>query len=151
MVIFLVIIALFLIVMNIKAVISEKASFKELMQFNSENSTAESLEILELRRDLGETVAELQREILELRALIKDTNRDFLQKAPMEIIKVADLHSQENNSGDETQYYKDASSKNDKVIDMLLKGIEEDKICTDLGIGRGEVLLIKQLYLREKS
>ena len=139
MIILLILLAMLLIFINFKAALMEKSSFKKVLKNNFEGSPQDRLEIMELRRALGETVADLQKEMLEIKTLIERRPHNTIAE-------------EENISSVlEQPESKEIASINDKVIYMLKQGASIEEICSSLGMGKGEVLLIKNLYLRENN
>ena len=159
MIIILFLVALALIIINIKAIKSEDKNNFENILINKEQSTNKvDIEILKIRKDLSETIIELQREIVDLKeevrllklAHINSNNLDFYNNDNKNVhIKI------NNNSQDSEEIIKkdDNKLKENKNTSNVLKvknlielGIEDDKICRRLQIGKGELLLIKDLY-----
>lgn len=159
MIIILFLIALALIIINIKAIKSEDKNNFENILINKEQSTNKvDIEMLKIRKDLSETIIELQREIVDLKeevrllklANINSNNLDFYNndnknvhikinnnsQASEEIIKKDDNKLKENKN----------TSNVLKVKNLIELGIDDDEICRRLQIGKGELLLIKDLY-----
>lgn len=159
MIIILFLIALALIIINIKAIKSEDKNNFENILINKEQSTNKvDIEMLKIRKDLSETIIELQREIVDLKeevrllklANINSNNLDFYNndnknvhikinnnsQASEEIIKKDDNKLKENKN----------TSNVLKVKNLIELGINDDEICRRLQIGKGELLLIKDLY-----
>ena len=61
-----------LIIVNIKAINKEKKSFGNVLEYKVETMSDVDEEIGRLRRDIGESLTELQQEILELRNIINE-------------------------------------------------------------------------------
>ena len=134
MIILLILLAMLLIVINFKAALMEKSSFKQVLNNNFESSPQDRLEIIELRRELGETVADLQKEMLELKTMIEQRSHNTITE-------------EENISSVlEQPESKEIGSINDKVIYMLKQGASIEEICSSLGMGKGEVLLVRGLF-----
>lgn len=159
MIIILFLIALTLIIINIKAIKSEDKNNFENILINKEQSTNKvDIEMLKIRKDLSETIIELQREIVDLKeelrllklANINSNNLDFYNNDNKNVhIKI------NNNSQDSEEIIKkdDNKLKENKNTSNVLKvknlielGIDDDEICRRLQIGKGELLLIKDLY-----
>lgn len=159
MIIILFLIALALIIINIKAIKSEDKNNFENILINKEQSTNKvDIEMLKIRKDLSETIIELQREIVDLReelrllklANINSNNLDFYNNDNKNVhIKI------NNNSQDSEEIIKkdDNKLKENKNTSNVLRvknlielGIGDDEICRRLQIGKGELLLIKDLY-----
>ena len=159
MIIILFLVALALIIINIKAIKSEDKNNFENILINKEQSTNKvDIEILKIRKNLSETIIELQREIVDLKeevrllklAHINSNNLDFYNNDNKNVhIKI------NNNSQDSEEIIKkdDNKLKENKNTSNVLKvknlielGIQDDEICRRLQIGKGELLLIKDLY-----
>jgi len=205
MYILLIIIAVTLITLNIKAINKEKSSFNSAMIEAESNTDEVDMRIMEMRSEFGKTITELQREIRDLKKSYdlvldkdlnssKDTNEEdesfkynedklseytenFTNKVSsewdekeeeynnvkyinslVETIKTFDDKIQLTNENNELDVEnKDCNPKKDigtnslkveDVKELLQQGVSDDEIAQRLNIGKGEVLLIKELYLR---
>ncbi|WP_032121953.1 DUF6115 domain-containing protein [Clostridium amazonitimonense] len=113
--VFLIIIAVFLIIFNIRAIKKEKKSFNKILKEKEKNMTPADIAIGEIRKDMAESLLDLQKEIEDLKDNVK----------------------------------KDRTEENEKVVKvmkLLASGKEVEEICHELNLGKGEVLLIKELY-----
>ncbi|MEW9093628.1 MAG: hypothetical protein AB2417_00990 [Clostridiaceae bacterium] len=155
MTIFLLIIGLFLITINVIAIKKEKKSFSKAMDNAQENINDYSIEILNLRREMAETILQLQMEIedlkesinckstkiedLEEEKLIEDKNEEKLKERSEKKIeeKIEENKVEEKNN-----------VKIDEVKQLIDKGMDLDQVAQHLQIGKGELLLIKELYLK---
>jgi F0F1-type ATP synthase membrane subunit b/b' len=167
MVIFLLVIGLALIILNVKAVNKEKYSFKTVLQVREENISEAEVIAGELRREFSETILELQKEIIELKgksqkfeasAIIAPNKEDIKSETNISVSEAMDnifekqieeIPSEMNESGRDIK--RDDYNKIIKIEEvgkMLNKGVSIDEICEKLQLGKGEVLLIKDLYLK---
>lgn len=160
MTIFLLIIGLFLITINIIAIKKEKKSFSKAMDNAEENVNDCSIEILNLRREMAETILQLQLEIedlkesisckntkieeLEEEKLIEDKNEEKLKERSEKKIEEKKIEEKiEENKVEEKN-----NVKIDEVKQLIDKGMDLDQVAQHLQIGKGELLLIKELYLK---
>lgn len=195
-----------LIVLNVNAIKKEKKSFSGTLKDKENNMQDYEIEIGKLRRDLSETVLELQQEIEALKLTrennnlkyesvdhsltktfvkeievtqnnksnekrkneIKDQSEDTKEptsensvvkqnkdevKKTNNTINSYDIVDENNKSDGISKSNKDnkSSGNNVKVTEiktMLDQGLSVDEISEKIGIGKGEVLLIKELYLK---
>lgn len=129
MIIFLFIIAGILIFFGSKQLKSN--NFEEVLHKADKEMTDEKKEIIRLRNELSTTVLELQTKMEDLQNEI-----DYLKYKQIERQK----------EGNKDFIIKDSNPKVDKIVKMLDKGMSDDEICDDLKVGKGELLLIKELY-----
>ena len=166
------ILGIILIILNFKAIKKEDTSFDKILEREEYRSKDYDIEIIEIRKSFAETVLELQKEIKNLKIsinTIKDDNKrhdiiyneEKLQnvnnpsdnsESQLEInpsignslnIEIDD-NFLENSRDEEVE----ENSKLNKVKELLDKGLNDDKICEELSIGKGEVLLIRSLLKR---
>ena len=112
------------------------------------------LELGLLRKNLGESLTELQEEILEIKTrLQKIENNNGIVNEKKDICKEITGKSQENISKDVISEISilnnddiEMSIKTDKIKEFLEMGLSEEEICRRLSISKGEVLLVKELF-----
>lgn len=169
MIIILLLIGLILIILNLKAVNKERSSFKSVLQDKEENITETEIIVGELRREFSETILELQKEIIELKEALDKLNNfnestitstenkilfsEAKEKDESTYTKETIDHYEvkDNSSPEKVENFSEEKSngvKVDEVGRLLKEGISIDEICEKLSIGKGEVLLIKELYLK---
>lgn len=182
-------IGILLIVLNFNAIRKDKRSFSGMLKDKENNMQDYEIEIGKIRRELSETVLELQKEIEDLKLGREDKqskNEIRQQSENIEEIKKEEKIVKEkvknknwkqnyspshNNSGKKTDENKNYIKKtnndlnNHDVVDennksnnnnvkvaeiksMLDNGLSVDEISEKIGIGKGEVLLIKELYIK---
>lgn len=172
--VFLLLIGLTLILLNIKGINRDKNSFREMLQVKEADTTETEVMIGELRREFSETILELQKEIIELRErqnMSGSTNQNIPAVIENKIYSAGEavvtenIHIEEAISNfdeadnvtseqiEEGPSENDVSIRNnsikiDEIGKLLEKNISVDEICERLSIGKGEVLLIKELYLK---
>lgn len=148
---FIFLIGIFLIVFNVKALKKEKVPFDNMLSYRVDNMNEVEIKLGELRREFTEDIFELQKEIEQLK-----TEKNIQKYASStEVIpeSIDNIYNNEiiNNELDKNSLYYEAENNNVKVneIGRLLKqGLDIDEVAEKLSIGKGEVLLIKELYLK---
>lgn len=165
--ILIILIGIILIILNIKAIKKENKSFDKILEREESNNEKDyDLEIIAIRKDLAETVLDLQKEIEELKISInnikiskieddnkiniksfkkEDSDNSFQKDHPINNFNEAVISeiNFSNNSSISNNNLK--SDKLEKVKLLLENGLTDDKICEELSIGKGEVLLVKSL------
>lgn len=124
-------IGILLIWVNRKEFKREKTNFKEVLTNRTDTITEVEVEIQNLRRDFAETIGVLQMDIKNLRE-----NIDNLKGT-----QVIEESSEENDFSNSEK-----SNNVEEVKKLIEQGVSIDDICKILSIGKGEVLLIKDLY-----
>ena len=154
--ILLLVFGIFLIGINLNAVRKEDKSFLAAFKNKEENITDVNIEIMGIRKDLAESILDLQHEIDELRQELNDIrankeekslkyyedNDDIINDNTKDVISDINYSNMKNNTDNNL-------NKNDKVIQikqLIQQGKTDDEICNILIIGKGEVLLIRGLY-----
>lgn len=157
MIIVLIVIALILIILNYKAIKKENNSFKDILRVNEESSEDYILEIINLRKDFAETITELQKEISDLKnqketihtnSVAPISNKDY-EHVNIDYHKDTFIMNDTTNNEIESKVEeKITNEKVFKVKELLNQGFNMEEICAQLNLGKGEVLLIKELYLK---
>jgi hypothetical protein len=158
-----------LIIFNLKALKKEKSSFGKVFHATEEDMMEFEVRLGEVRREFSETILELQKEIVELKKQnIYEVyeNETKVKETSDEIISVEKAHSSVAPEYSSKQESEDLGTVNIKVDNnhernaernsvkieeinkLLTKGLSVEEVSIKLGIGKGEVLLIKELYLR---
>jgi competence protein ComGC len=138
-----------LIILNVRALKKEKNSFQFTLN-NAGNDMEEfEVQIGALRREFSETILELQMEIQSLKKeeVTKNENetqnKEKIQKVKTKqdekIIKTSQEKSENNTTN---------SVKINEIEKLISQGLTTEEISVKLGMGMGEVLLIKQLYIK---
>lgn len=151
MVYIIIVIGIVLIVINVKAIFKEDNSFDKKYASAKESITDFEIEIGKLRNEFAETLVELQSEIEELKRKVEFyEDRNFIvQKENHKIFEIDDEKYIEDI--EEKQQSLPVNSNNikiEQVNKMLKEGQTVDDIAEGLKLGKGEVLLIKELYLK---
>lgn len=155
---FLIIIGIILIVLNIKTLKKEDNSFENILRNKEEKIENYEVDMAQLRREFSETLIELQREIYELKAeLTKFKNNEYKkelhsiyegssEESLKEEIDQESMEILKHNSEEKTSNSQLVADKVNNVHKLMEAGLNDEEICEELGIGKGEVLLIKGLY-----
>lgn len=105
--------------------------FKEVLVNKKDTITEVEIEIQNLRRDFAETIGVLQMDI-------KNLSKDIDNLKGTQVTEESIVESDFSNKG--------KSHNVDEVKRLIEQGVSIDDICKILSIGKGEVLLIKDLY-----
>lgn len=142
--IILIIIGTFLIFLNYKAIKKDKNTFSNVLKYKKEDITEFEVKLGSIRKDMAESLTELQQEILELKR--KSTNGTISQEDNNVNLKIDNeieylLEGKEEVINDISK-----KGKSERIKELLDMGLTEDEICEKLSIGKGEVLLVKGLF-----
>ncbi|OAA89278.1 hypothetical protein [Clostridium coskatii] len=157
--IILIIAGILLVVLNFNAVRKEKKSFQDKLNVKRNEMGNCELEIGKIRKEFAETILELQKEIEDLK---KQGNQDFHEvilseeafegseeKLVEEEIKDNNEEESEKSENLDEAVEEDANNiKIDEIRGLLKDNISVSDISEKTGIGKGEVLLIKELYTK---
>lgn len=151
--IFLIVIGLVLILINFIPKKNKANSFVDILK-NEENLSSDyDIELMAIRKDMAESILDLQREIAELRDIINNTNKNNNEYDVKKMDKTNDIvEEMEDDSPlvNEINYnnsnIEEKTTKTDIIRKMISEGYSDDDICEELNIGKGEVLLIRGLY-----
>ena len=142
-----------LILLSLKAKEIEKPTFKSILKDKEENATEINLEIIQLRKEMAESLLEIQQEIESIKLAINLSSNEkdeILYQQKLENLEAIE----EKASGVISEINFDGINKLDKVsqVELLLKqNLTDDEICNKLSIGKGEILLIKSLLKGQKK
>lgn len=143
-ILFLIIIGSLLIYINVRAIRKEEQSFDTALNKADINMEDFDIKIAALRKEFAETILELQKEIYSLKDKIEDNDNNIIDdfektESSLETDKkVKKIEKKENNS----------PVKVNEVEKLIKEGYTLDEVSEKLNIGKGEVLLIKELYLK---
>ena len=158
-----IVIGLVLIIFNYRAIKRESNSFeiqdkddsfRKVLNDNKNEMTDYKLELGLLRKNLGESLTELQEEILEIKTrLQKIENNNDIMTVKKDSSKEIPVKSQDNTNKDVISEISilnnddiETSIKTNKIKEFLKVGLSEEEICKKLYICKGEVLLVKELF-----
>lgn len=136
--ILLIVIGIILIILNVKSIKNEKNksfNFSEVLQEKENNISDVEVKVIELRREMAETILELQKDMEDIKELVKIDEYKTIKSIPNEAKKIKD----------DININVIKSNKGEQVRDLLHNGLSDDDICKSLNIGKGELLLIKKL------
>ena len=174
MVFILIIIGTFLILLNIKAIKKEDNSFSSILK-REESITSRDydVEIISIRKDLAESILDIQKEMEEIKnSIININNKDgdkinYLEDIEEKVRKddsiINDIKSIEGDNvmssiksnGEDviseinfanTNNESNKTNKVDEVKRLVENGLTDEEICEKMAIGKGEVLLIRGLF-----
>ncbi len=177
MYILLTIIGVALIATNIRAIMREENDFNKVMIDAESNIDEVDMRLIEIRSEFAKTITELQREISDLKKVkhnefIKNealekrddsdkniSNAEYINTLVDKIDSLNDdillqgenmddLKEEEKKHSNPKKDIKGNSLKVEEVKELLGEGLSEESIAQRLNIGKGEVLLIKELYLK---
>ncbi|MBB6696391.1 DUF6115 domain-containing protein [Clostridium algidicarnis] len=137
----LIIIAVLLIIFNIKAIKNEDKKFKDVLDEKERSMTPSDIAIGEIRKDVAESLLEIQQDI----ELLKHSVIKYDKEQDKENDKEEE-NKEDQNKEEENEEKIDENNKVTAVIKLLSIGKDVDEISTELNLGKGEVLLIKELY-----
>ena len=137
----LIFIGLILVILNILAIKKQNKSFKGVLGNAIENTNDYDIKLGELRREFSESILELQSELMDIKKIEKSTSY---------------LHEDKNIENKEKIFnesiideaYNSNSEKVESIKKLVSEGLTVDQISEILHLGKGEVLLIKDLYIR---
>lgn len=136
-----------LIIVNIISIKKEKRPFNSVLKYKEENMTEVNLELAALRKDFAETILELQTDIEELKRrinLLEEKDAIDIQNSEQKPI----LNSSSNSIDVESDVINDINmdSKSNRIKELIDLGLSDEEICEKLSLGKGEVLLVRNLY-----
>lgn len=157
MIIGLVIISGILIFFNIRAIKKEKSkSFDNILKDKECTVDKNDIEMIKLRKDLSETIVEIQRDMVTLKDEIeylkfqnyelKNQLLNEKEKKDKNSSKIKDENFEENLKQNDNKVDDSKASKINEVKRLIELKKSDEEICKLLHIGRGELLLIKGLY-----
>lgn len=144
-----------LIALNINKLKDDKKNnFLSVINEKEKDFSDINLDIAKIRKNMGESLTDLQLEIQELRdqvsylkfkinELEKNKNIEELTNIRYNKIEKKEKNVIKNSVINEINF--DNKSKKDKIKKLIEDGLTDEEICTSLDIGKGEVLLIRGL------
>ncbi len=115
-------------------------SFQSILRENERDLSDYKFELGVLRKDIGESLNELQQEILDIKKALNLFDEKDLINEDIDDTKVQ-------NSINEN-YYKE-SSKTLNIRELLEEGLTDEEISEKLSVAKGEILLVKGLYKQQ--
>lgn len=150
----LLIIGVLLIAFNIKAIKEEKSSFSGKLKLKEQDLDEVMVEIGQIRQEFAETLLTVQQSMEEIKIRVenlenKQYNGENVKIQVKNPSDYAEIKADEDT--DVLEINKDLEENNVKIneVEALLKeNVSIEEISKRLSIGKGEVLLIKDLYLK---
>lgn len=158
--IFIIILGIVLILLSYRIIKKEDKSFEKILEREENTNNRDyDIEIIKIRKDMAETVLELQKEIENLKLEVSSNKKSRIEddnKNNIENLNINGIVSREDiissidfsNKIEEKKEGSPRSEKQKKVKVLLDKGLSDDEICEKLSIGKGEILLIKNLLIK---
>ena len=142
--ILLIVLGIILILINYRALKKDKKSNFNDIYNNADKLTKDyDFELMAIRKDMAESILDLQKEIEELKNVIN------YSKDIKNINKSSDIVIDNNITTKDITEEKISENDNDKVTkikSMIVDGYTDEEICNKMQIGKGEVLLIRGLF-----
>ena len=141
--ILIIVLGLILIISNYKKVFNEESSSTFLNELNKKKDDELSLQLIELRNEMGESFLIEQQEIEELKTKIDMLNEDicYLKGELKDIHLKKTVNKRLKDKKDSVD-----NIKVEKIRKLLVEDMSIEDICQKTGAGKGEVLLIKELF-----
>lgn len=145
--ILLIIVGITLIIMNLSVLRKEEISFLNTLKNKEENFNYTDEQLIAIRKDMAESILDIQHEIESLRnEIIKLQDAQHNKKLSIKNNELNDdIELEDENTGVISEINFGNSEKTEKIKKMINKGKSDEEICNSLGIGKGEVLLIREL------
>lgn len=161
---FLIFTGLILIILNVLSIKKQNKSFNGVLGNAMGNIQDDDVRIGELRAEFSQSILELQSEIMGIKELMEKNDKihkDYAAKydnkemvifkdnAKPDKKKITYIDKKEENKDlvlDEPR-----NNSSEKVVEikrLFSEGSSTDEVCEILHLGKGEVLLIKDLYIR---
>ena len=147
----LIVIGVILVVLNYKALKKDETSFSDVLKYKQKDMTEVEIEIGAIRRDIAESLTELQKEILDIKQHINFNNNVEDIKENLETDE--ELISNNLTSIDEeVDVINEIDNKNktEVIRELISLGLNDEEICEKLSLGKGEVLLVG-IYTKNKG
>lgn len=121
-----------LLLFNVKALRKDKKGFSDVLSHEKNSVSKDDIEIGKLRMEFSETVQDMQHEIEDLKEKIEELEERY------------DKKTEDTNPIGENKTIPQVS----KIREMFNSGKTPEEISKELDISKGEVLLIKSLYIK---
>ena len=150
---FIILVGIILIVFNYIALKKDKGSFSNVYDSKKEDLSEVDLKIAQMRKDIAESLLDIQQEILELKNMNKiDDNQSVIEHSKDKGVKnnkneMKYLLNTENSIINDIHF----NSKAEQIKRLLDMGLDENQICEKLSLGKGEVQLVKGLFKKQKN
>ena len=143
----LIVIGVILVVLNYKALKKDETSFSNVLKYKQKDMTEVEVEIGAIRRDIAESLTELQKEILDIKQHINFNNNVEDIKENLETDEEL-ISNNLNSTDEEVDVINEIDNKNktEAIRELISLGLNDEEICERLSLGKGEVLLVRNLY-----
>lgn len=153
----LIFIGLILIVLNVIEIKKQNNSFDGVLGNAMGDVQNNDIIVGELRQEFSESILELQSEIMDMKEIMEKNNKSIKNNEPMFNKNESETIMEENNHivVDKTddiapieELHNANSGKIEEIKRLFSEGLSLDEISEVMYLGKGEVLLIKDLYIR---
>ena len=144
----LIVIGVILVVLNYKALRKkDETSFSNVLKYKQKDMTEVEVEIGAIRRDIAESLTEIQKEILDIKQHINLNNNVEDIKENLETDEEL-ISNNLNSTDEEVDVINEIDNKNKTgtIRELISLGLNDEEICERLSLGKGEVLLVRNLY-----
>ncbi|MBU3111802.1 hypothetical protein [Clostridium lacusfryxellense] len=156
----LIFIGLILVILNVLSIKKGNKSFNGVLGNAIGNVQDNDIIVGELRREFSESILELQSEIMDMREIMEKNNiyvknsseRPIYRDNTKTNIEVPELEVDDED--DNVKIYEKIKDKNnngskvDEIKRLFGEGLALEEVAEIMHLGKGEVLLIKDLYIR---
>jgi len=154
----LIFIGVIIVILNVLAIKKGDKSFDGALENAIGNINEYDIKLGEVRREFSESIIKLQRELMDIRESMEksvnisvDTEKIYDDNKRDNVL--VDLYGNDDSDNDtststSTSIDKGNSDKVQEIIRLFSEGLSVEEISEVLQLGKGEVLLIKDLYIR---
>jgi len=150
----LIFIGVIIVILNVLAIKKVDKSFDGALENAIGNINEYDIKLGEVRREFSESIIKLQRELMDIRESMEksvnisvDTEKIYDDNKRDNVL--VDLYGNDDSDNDtSTSIDKGNSDKVQEIIRLFSEGLSVEEISEVLQLGKGEVLLIKDLYIR---
>lgn len=143
MIIFLLTIGIILIIYSVLGIKKEKKRFNNFLEGSFERAKDEKLEIGVLRKEIAETLTEIQKDLVSMEDEIAEL-KAF--KESLKSVKESNSSLNINFDCKKDDNIKSGENRKLEIKKLLEEGHSIEEISANFNIGKGEVLLIRDLY-----
>jgi len=143
MIIFLLTIGIILIIYSVLGIKKEEKGFNNFLEGSFENAKDEKLEIGILRKEIAETLTEIQRDLVSMEDEIAELK---VFKESLKNVKESNSSLNINFDCKKDDNIKSNENRKLEIKKLLEEGHSVEEISANFNIGKGEVLLIRDLY-----
>ncbi|AWZ48213.1 hypothetical protein C3495_05010 [Clostridiaceae bacterium 14S0207] len=143
MIIFLLTIGIILIIYSVLGIKKEEKGFNNFLEGSFENAKDEKLEIGILRKEIAETLTEIQKDLVSMEDEIAELK---VFKESLKNVKQSNSSLNINFDCKKDDNIKSNENRKLEIKKLLEEGHSVEEISANFNIGKGEVLLIRDLY-----